>query len=147
MNDVVKSIWIDAPAEVVFEYFTDSEKMARWCGKTAELNPVPGGIYRLDMGEWGVVEGEFVRVEPPHFLSHTVPSAQGPDAPPSVIEISITPDAGGCRVEMRQTGLAPPLDRIAMRGLEHHLARLSVAATGGTPARDSMCTRTMESFG
>lgn len=146
MSDLTKSIWIDAPPEVVFEFFTDARKMRHWCGRDAELEPVPGGVYRVDMGEWGIVEGRFVRVEAPTFLSHTVPSAAGPGGPPGTIEVSITPEAGGSRVEVRQTGLAPPIDLIAGRGWDHHLARLSVAATGGVPGDDSMCARTPESF-
>ena len=146
MSEIKKSIWIDAPPDVVFEYFTDAEKMQRWCGRRAELDPVPGGVYRLDMGRWGVVEGEFVRVEPPNFVSHTVPSGGDPDSAASLIEVSISPDAGGSRVEIRQTGLDSPMDRVAQRGLEHHLARLSVAATGGSPGPDAMCERDMASF-
>ena len=141
--DLEKSIWIDAPPEVVFEYFTDAAKMRLWCGRDAELEAVPGGIYRVDMGEWGVVEGKFVRVEPPTFLSHTVPSGDGPEG---LIEITITADAGGSRVEVHQTGLDEPFRPIASRGWDHHLARLSVVTTGGTASGDSMCLRTIETF-
>lgn len=146
MSEFTKSIWIDAPPDVVFEYFTDPEKMARWCGRRAELDPVPGGIYRLDMGQWGVVEGEFVRVERPSFVSHTVPSGGTADSPASLVEVRISADAGGSRVEIRQTELTSPMDRIAQRGWEHHLARLSVAATGGSPGADPLCERDLASF-
>jgi len=146
MAEFTKSIWIDAPPEVVFEYFTDPQKMARWCGQGVDLDPVPGGLYRLDMGKWGVVEGEFLRVDPPRFVSHTVPSGGGDDAPPSLIEVSILPDAGGSRVEIRQTELEPPMDSVAQRGWEHHLARLAVAATGGSPGTDLLCNRDITSF-
>jgi uncharacterized protein YndB with AHSA1/START domain len=146
MSEFTKSIWIDALPATVFQYFTDARKMARWCGKQVELNPVPGGIYRVDMGKWGVVEGQFVRVDAPTFISHTVPSAGGADAPPSLIEISITPEAGGSRVEIRQTGLEPPMDLVARRGWDHHLSRLAVASTGGSPGVDSLCERDSASF-
>lgn len=143
MSDLTKSIWIDAPPDIVFEYFTDAKKMMLWCGRKAELEPVPGGIYRVDMGDWGIVEGRFVRVEPPAFVSHTVPGEEDSEG---LIEISITADAGGSRVEVRQTGLATPFRPIASRGWDHHLARLSVVATGGSASDDSMCARTTESF-
>ena len=147
MNDFTKSIWIDAPPEIVFEYFIDPDKMSRWCGSSADLDPVPAGIYRLDMGQWGVVEGKFVRVEPPNFISHTVPTGRDSDSTESLIEVSITPDAGGSRVQIRQTNLDPPMDKVARRGWEHHLARLSVAATGGAPGPDPLCARDIKSFG
>ena len=139
-----KSIWIDAPPSVVFEYFTDGDKMARWCGRHAELEPVAGGRYRVDMGEWGVVEGRFVRVEAPTFVSHTVPAGESGEE--GLIEITITAEAGGSRVEVCQTGLGEPFLPIAARGWEHHLARLSVVATGGSAPADSVCGRTMASF-
>ena len=143
MSELMKSIWIDAPPEVVFEYFTDPAKMRRWCGRDAELDPVPGGLYRVDMGEWGVVEGQFVRVERPNFLSHTVPSGDGPAG---LVEISIAADAGGSRVDVCQKGLETPFESIASHGWDHHLARLSVVAPGGSAPGDSMCLRTSASF-
>lgn len=144
MSDVNKSVWIDAPPEVVFEYFTNAEKMTRWCGRHAELDPVPQGKYRLDMGEWGVVHGIFARVEPPTFVSIELSGPEGSNAPPSVLEISVTAEAGGSRVDVRQTGLEGPMKLIANRVLDHHLARLSVAANGGSTGGDTMCARTMQ---
>jgi len=146
MSDLRKSIWINAPPEVVFSYFTDAEKVARWSGRRAEVDAVPGGIYRLDMGVSGVVEGRFISVEPGRALSWEVLAPEGVDAPRSVIEITITAEAGGSRVEVRQTGLEPPFDLMASRGLDHHLARLSVLVQGGSPAADSLCERPMQSL-
>lgn len=144
VTELKKSIWIDAPPEAVFEYFTSAEKMMLWCGRRAELDPVPGGLYRVDMGEWGMVEGRFVRVEPPSFISHTVPAGDGGEE--GLIEITLSADAGGTKVEVRQTGVDELFHPIAARGWEHHLARLSVVATGGSAPADPMCARTMESF-
>lgn len=146
MSSLTRSIWIDAEPEVVFAYFTEAEKMERWCGSGAELDPVPGGLYRLDMGEAGVMEGRFLRVEAPTFVSWEVLTASGAEAPRSVIEVTIAAEAGGTRVDVRHTGLERPFDALAGRGWDHHLARLSVAATGGSPPPDPLCRRTMESL-
>ncbi|MCG8433131.1 MAG: SRPBCC domain-containing protein [Gammaproteobacteria bacterium] len=146
MADVHKSIWIDAPPEVVFEYFIDPEKFARWCGQGAEFDPVPQGKHQIDMGEIGVIKGRFLRVEAPAFVSWQVDSPPGSDAPPSIIEVTITPEADGSRIDFKQTGLEAPFDTVAPRGLDHHLARLSVAATGGSPAGDSFCKRKVQTL-
>jgi uncharacterized protein YndB with AHSA1/START domain len=69
-----KSIWIDAPPEIVFPYFVEADKLARWTGENAEVNPVPGGFYRLDMGNAGVITAQIVTIEPPRFLSYQVVS-------------------------------------------------------------------------
>ena len=144
MSDISKSIWIDAPPEIVFEYFTNAEKMTQWCGRNAELDPVPKGTYRLDMGEWGVVQGQYVRIDAPTFVSIELHGPAGSNMPPSMLEVSITAEAGGSRVDVRQTGLEGPMLSIAGRVLDHHLARLSVVANGGSPGSDTICTRTMQ---
>lgn len=135
-----KSIWIDAPVAVVHSYFTESRKMSLWSGIGAELEPVPGGIYRLDMGTAGVLVGRFVEVSDSLIVQEI-------DAPgggtPSRIEIRLLDEAGGCRVTIRHEGLAPPFDRIASRGWDHHLARLSVVATGGSAPPDPLCAKPM----
>jgi len=146
MSELRKSIWIDTPPEVVFSYFTDAAKVERWSGRRAEIEAVPGGVYRLDMGVSGVVEGRFLRVEPGRALAWEVFAPEGVDAPPSVIEVTITPEAGGSRVVIVQTGLTPPFDAMASRGWDHHLARLSVAALGGAPGADTLCQRSMQSL-
>jgi len=38
------------------------------------------------------------------------------------------------------------MDSVAQRGWEHHLARLAVAATGGSPGTDLLCNRDITSF-
>ena len=138
-----KTIWIDAPIAVVHSYFTESDKMSRWAGIGAKLDPVPGGIYRLDMGKAGIMEGRFVEVSE----SRIVQEIDAPDGgAPSRIEITLTEEAGGCRVAIRHEGLVSPFDRIASRGWDHHLARLSVVATGGAASADSLCTKPMSAL-
>lgn len=138
-----KTIWIDAPVHVVRSYFTESEKMSLWSGVEAYLEPVPGGAYRLDMGEAGILVGRFVEVED----TRIVEEIDGPNGgPPSRIEISLAQEAGGCRVNIRHDGLVAPFDQIASRGWDHHLARLSVVATGGTAPPDTLCSRPMISL-
>ena len=141
--ELEKSIWIDAPVAVVHSYFTESAKMALWSGLNAELEPVPGGLYRLDMGEAGILQGRFVEVG----ATRIVQEVDGPEGGPSSrIEITLVPEAGGCRVNIRHEGLAVPFDRIASRGWDHHLARLSVVATGGTAGPDTLCAKPMSAL-
>ena len=146
MSELRKTLWLDASPEIVFQYFTDADKMALWCGRSAEVEPEPGGVYRLDLGEAGRMNGRFLRVEAPSFVSFEVFPPSGVDTPPSVIEVSITPEAGGSRVDVRQTGLESPFDTIAGHGWDNHLARLAVVATGGAPGPDPLCERSMESL-
>lgn len=62
---VVATEHIKAPPEIVFGYFTDPALIVAWIGVRAELDPQPGGVFRLDMGEV-VARGSYLAVEPPH---------------------------------------------------------------------------------
>lgn len=141
---VEKSIWIDATPEIIHSFFTVSEKMAQWAGVGARLDPRPGGIYELDMGVAGVMTGRFVEVNALRIVQEV---DTNPGKPPSRIEITLSPEAGGTRVTVRHSGLPAPFPEIASRGWDHHLARLSVASTGGTPPPDPLCTRPVETLG
>src|SRR5947199_8532433 len=46
---VEREIRIDAPPAVVFEFLTDPAKMVRSMGTQAELEPWPGGRYRVNI--------------------------------------------------------------------------------------------------
>ena len=46
---VQREVRIDAPPSAVFGFLTQPEKMVRWMGVEATLDPRPGGIYRVDL--------------------------------------------------------------------------------------------------
>ena len=56
---------IDATPEVVFSFLVDPERIVRWMGSAATLDPRPGGAYRIRINELAAAEGEFVEVDPP----------------------------------------------------------------------------------
>ena len=56
---------IEASPDVVFTYFTDPAKMARWMGIEHKLDPVPGGVFHVDVNGRDVAVGEYVEVDPP----------------------------------------------------------------------------------
>lgn len=61
---VRKEIFINAPREHVFPYLTDAARMIEWMGLTADLDPSPGGIFRVDVNGSMVARGEYVEVVP-----------------------------------------------------------------------------------
>src|SRR6266511_3381275 len=58
---------IAARPETVFSYFTDPERYRLWQGIDAELDPRPGGVFRVRMRRHArtIASGVFVEVEPP----------------------------------------------------------------------------------
>ena len=59
-----KEVRIRIRPETIFPFFTDPEKMVRWKGATAMLDPRPGGIYRVVMTSRDTGRGEYVEVTP-----------------------------------------------------------------------------------
>ncbi len=67
-DGIESEVWIDAPPETVFTYFTDPEKHQRWFGSDVTLEPWKNGIYRVCLASGQTVLGEFVEVVPPERL-------------------------------------------------------------------------------
>ena len=143
MGNLQKTIWIDAAPEIVHSYFTDSVKYARWVGRAAKIDATPGGTYALDMGEAGHITGRFVSVAPEQIV---IAIEGDPADPPNRIDIRLAAEAGGCRVTIEHEGIPDPFALIAGRGWDHHLARLSVVASGGAPGPDTLCQRGMDTL-
>src|SRR3989442_13554655 len=61
---VVREVRVAARPETVFPFFTDPAKMTRWKGVEAELDPRPGGIYRVNVTGRAVARGQYVEVVP-----------------------------------------------------------------------------------
>ncbi len=137
---VEREIRIEASPETVFEFFTDPEKMKQWKGSEADLDPQPGGNYRVIVMPVAIARGEYVKVEPPHFVSFTWGWESGGPVPApgeSLVEVSLRPDGSGTIVELRHTQL--PSEESASAhgdGWDHFLGRLSIAAAGGDPGPD-----------
>lgn len=131
------SVHIDAPPERVYEYFTRPEATVSWMGEYALLEAEPGGQFVLDIQ--GVpVRGRFLELDPPHRLLISWGYAGSGHLPPgtSTVEIRLTADRGGTRVELQHRDL-PPAERPAhASGWTHYLARLRTAGSGGDAGPD-----------
>ena len=66
-----KTLTIGASPETVWEFLVDPQKLMRWKGIDAELEPRPGGIYRCVVLPGHTALGEFVEVDKPHRLVWT----------------------------------------------------------------------------
>jgi uncharacterized protein YndB with AHSA1/START domain len=47
-NPLFKEIYIDANPDLVFSFLTERDKFPRWMGRTLEMEPRRGGLFRLD---------------------------------------------------------------------------------------------------
>jgi uncharacterized protein YndB with AHSA1/START domain len=155
---------VAASPETVFAFFTDPEKMVRWMGAQATLDPRPGGICRIAFrpraekiddfrallgaederdrgsdGNGGVMAGEFVEVDPPRRIVITWGWEQVILAvPPQSTAVEISFDRDGEETVVRLAHRRLPSATVAFHraGWEHFLPRLGVAAAGGDPGVD-----------
>jgi uncharacterized protein YndB with AHSA1/START domain len=139
-SDVLEhNILIQARRDIVFAYFTDAEKLIRWKGVRATLDPRPGGIYRVEINARDIVRGTYLEVTPPERIVFTWGwEGEASPLPPgaSTVEITFSEEAGGTRLHLRHKGLPPPLRAIHAEGWEHFLPRLSAVAEGRPPDTD-----------
>jgi uncharacterized protein YndB with AHSA1/START domain len=131
---------IAASPETVFDFLVDPYRMIQWMGRSAALDPRPGGGFRCELHK-SVALGEYVEVEPPSRVVFTwgwegdVLSVGPGD---STVEVLLAPDGDGTHLRLVHRDL--PTSEAAQKhtqGWDHYLERLAVAASGGDPGPDS----------
>ena len=133
INAVVSETRIAAPPETVFAFFVDPNKIMRWMGWRADVDPRPGGTYALDINTEARARGEFVEVVPYSRVVFTFGWDGDQAVPPgsSTVEVTLTPDGEGTHVRLVHRGLmTTEMREQHSLGWQHYLARLSVAAGG-----------------
>jgi uncharacterized protein YndB with AHSA1/START domain len=136
---------IRADPSTVFTYFTDPERYRLWQGEEAELDPRPGGAFRVRMTGHSrqIVEGRYVEVDPPRRIVFTwgYRGNEGLPAGESRVEVVLRPDAEGTRLTVRHSGL--PSDfacRFHHWGWDLTLDRLIAVAEGREPGPNPFAT-------
>ena len=136
---VRREVQIAAPPATVFAFLTNREKILRWMGTEANIEPHPGGIYLLNVTGKDIARGEFTEVIPVHRLAYSFGWEGNDTVPPgsSLIEIDLLDKEGGTLLRMTHSGL-PDAKECANheKGWTHYLGRLEVAAAGGDPGPD-----------
>ena len=135
---------IAASPETVFEFFTDPGKMIQWMGRSADLDPRPGGGFRCDINGRDVARGEYVELDPPRRVVFTwgweaEHSLTAPGS--STVEVLLEADGDGTRLRLVHRDL--PSAEVAEKhrqGWQHYAERLATAAAGGDPGGDPWAT-------
>ena len=111
-TSVERELQIAASPETVWEFLVDPEKMTRWMGETAMLEPRPGGLYQVGVIPGHTARGEIVEFDPPRRLVFTWGWDSGSVVEPgsTTIEIELVPEGAGTLAQVR----AP---RAARRGV------------------------------
>jgi uncharacterized protein YndB with AHSA1/START domain len=140
MAELVREIVIDATPETIWPLLVDPARHVEWMGTEAEIDPRPGGVYRVLARGAHQAAGEYVEVVPEEKVVFTF-GWEGDEHPippgSTTVEISLHPEGGKTRVRLVHRGL--PDDAIADHtgGWTTYLDRLAVVATGGDAGPDT----------
>jgi len=144
VDAVEVEVRIAASPETVFDFFVDPDKMIQWMGRSAELDPRPGGGFRLDINDDAVAGGEYVELDRPGRILFTW-GWEGEDAVTpvgsSTVEVLLEADGDGTRVRLIHSDL-PSVESAEKHGhgWRHYLDRLAAAATGEDPGPDEFAS-------
>lgn len=140
MAELVREIMIDASPDTIWPFLTDPTKLVEWHGTEAEIDPRPGGVYRVLVGGKSQSTGEYVEVVPKEKIVFTFGWDQEDHGiPPGSTTVEITLHREGHKTRVRLVHRGLPDDAITDhgQGWEHYLGRLAIAATGGDPGPDA----------
>lgn len=146
MNEALvvrREVQIAAPPATVFAFLTDAEKLLRWIGTEATVEPQSGGLYLVNVAGKNVARGRFTEVIPVHRLAYSFGWEGREKVPPgsSLIEIDLIEDGEGTRLRLTHSGLPDAEECVSHeKGWTHYLGRLGVVAAGGDPGPDPNCT-------
>jgi uncharacterized protein YndB with AHSA1/START domain len=136
---VQREAHIPAPPAAVFALLTDPQKILRWMGTDAQIEPQLGGLYLVNVTGARVARGSFREVVPVHRLAYSFGWDDSEAVPPgsSLVEIDLIEQPDGTLLRLTHTGL-PDAGQCAFHaeGWAHYLGRLVQIAAGRDPGPD-----------
>lgn len=90
-----RTILIEAPRTIVFEFFQDSERWASWWGAGSTIDPRPGGRAYIRLPGDVEVSGEVLEINPPEQLVFTYGFVSGTPIAAGASRVTITLEAVG----------------------------------------------------
>ncbi len=133
---IEREMRIAARPETVFSFWTDPARIVEWMGRSATLEPRPGGAFRLDYNGSDIASGEVLEIDPPHRIVFSWGwEAAGDPTPPgaSSVEVTLTPDGDGTLLRLRHRGLLAAAVVGHVEGWDHFLPRLVTVAEAASP--------------
>jgi uncharacterized protein YndB with AHSA1/START domain len=113
---------------IAWSFWVEPGRLTSWMGRTAEVDPRPGGVIRVDYGNGIVMRGTIVELEAPANLAFTwgwedPTEAVRPGG--SLVEVAFLPDGDGTLMQLRHSGLPDDAERAShLEGWDHFRPRL-----------------------
>jgi uncharacterized protein YndB with AHSA1/START domain len=132
---VEREIFIALPPEEVFRYLVEPALMARWIGLSHDLDPRPGGRFRVEVSSGNIASGHYVEVLPPWRVAFTW-GWESEDAtlsllPPgaSLVEVDLKAKDRGTLLRLRHSRLPTDLAGRHHERWSFYLANLQAKST------------------
>jgi uncharacterized protein YndB with AHSA1/START domain len=156
-GNVEVSVHVAASPETTFAYLTDPARYVQWMGSHANLEPIPGGTYQVQMADGFAAAGTFTEIDPPRRLAftwgwaddeaaqhvlheqheQTAPDGQALAPGSTRVVITLGDEDGGTRLTLHHHELATSdLVQAHQVAWETYLDRLRIRAAGGDPGPD-----------
>lgn len=134
-HSLSRSLLIRAPREVVFAYFTDSDRFARWWGAGSTIDGRVGGDVKIVYPNRVIARGKVTAFEADTRIAFTYGYENAhPELPPgaSLVTIELADDPDGTRLSMRHDLPAPKSRDDHVPGWRYHLAVFANVVTAET---------------
>src|ERR1700734_3799238 len=98
-----RTVEIQAPREMVFRYFTDSDRWAKWWGAGSTIEPRPGGKVYIRYPNAVEAMGEVSEIAPPERITFSFGYANGNPIPPGASRVTIVLERNGVGTRLHLT--------------------------------------------
>lgn len=130
---IEQTLRISAQPETVWRYWTDPKFICEWWGSSAELDPLPGGICRVEMESGPIMRGEFIELIPHERIVFSFgwePAEENPLLSPgsTQVEVTLVADGNDTIMTLRHSGLPSTHSKDHESGWTHYLEILAKVA-------------------
>ena len=136
-NVIEQTVRINARPATVWKYWTDPERLLDWWGAAAELEPLPGGLFRVEMPSGPIMVGEYLELVPYERLVFSFgwePAENVPAIAPgsSTVEVTLIEEAGDTILTLRHSGIPIGLGDVHSVGWVSAAERLAAAVASAS---------------
>jgi uncharacterized protein YndB with AHSA1/START domain len=127
-----RDIFIRAPRDLVFSFFTDNDRWASWWGAGSTIHPSPGGHVYIRHPNGIETRGRILQIDAPDLIVFTYGYTSGMPIPEggSTVTIRLVDEADGTRVRLHHTFAEPGVRDAHVQGWRFQLSLFANAVAG-----------------